>query len=61
MDSNAVAIAVVVMGGLVLSVIAWQLLAVARTAVARGHATDVDERLEALEALHRDDADASTS
>lgn len=35
MSGNAVAVAAIVMLGLVLSVIAWQLLAIARTAVAR--------------------------
>ena len=55
MSNDAVAIAAIVMLGVLLSVIAWQLLAIARTAVGRERSTRTEQlhdRLRALEALH---------
>ena len=59
MSNDAVAIAAIVMLGVLLSVIAWQLLAIARTAVGRDKSAQTERfhhRLQALEALHEDNS-----
>ena len=56
MSNNAVAIAAIVMTGVFLSVVAWQLLSIARTAVARdkdANSSQLHERLTKLEELHK--------
>jgi hypothetical protein len=55
--NNAVAVAAIVMSGLFLTVVVWQLLSVARTAVAHNKSESnrqLQERLSKLEELHEE-------
>lgn len=58
MPNEAVAVTAIIMSGAFLSVVAWQLLAIARSAVARDRHERIRElssRLQALEELHHAD------
>ncbi len=44
MTNEAVAVAAVIMTGVFLSVVAWQILAIARTAVAKGRPTEPPQK-----------------